>query len=598
MSRKSPGRESRLAGGLALALLTAAIVGGVTAPAQAADGHPTITVTDHADSSVHGGTLADLGSSPAHNFDVNVAGLTCATTDGGFAANPQLGMFLVTPQITSAADLDPDNSATSLAQLHALTINGLQGTVNPATGVPNSGIQGLFPSSGWSTPDGGIFGTQYANLSDAWSTNPAQANVTITAGTYSLGVACIKDTFEPERDADSHLLVAWTSITFDSDGNWSVGEVVPPAGAVDTSTALTATVDGATATTANLVATVAAASGSPAGSVDFFDNITGTPTKLNPSAVTLSGGTASFSATGLAAGAHSFTAVFTPADTEAFNSSTSSAQSLTIVTPKTSTKLELSGTAGASSLTLTAKLETSDGTAITDGTGTVSFTQTDGSLSKTGVAVDTTTSTAVTTFTDLLPGQTYTFTATYLAGTAEGYSDSAATASMPVKLPDAKTDGTIVGNPATLDPGSKYTITFPAGTFGDGDDVTVVLHSDPVTLDPATADAADGSLSYDFTVPTDLEASSSHVIVFTDTTDPTVAAQSVAFIVTAAAEGNSPTGSIITDWMNTTASTPQGMAGLIGTTVLLIAAALGGFGLWFVRRRRSTAQAAAPATEE
>lgn len=70
---------------------------------------------------------------------------------------------------------------------------------------------------------------------------------------------------------------------------------------------------------------------------------------------------------------------------------------------------------------------------------------------------------------------------------------------------------------SAVEPGGTYQVDLPAGTFTAGGKVEVVLRSDPVTMPEGTA-AADGSLSYKLTLPTDLEAGQ-HTLTFTDATD-------------------------------------------------------------------------------
>jgi ABC-type phosphate transport system substrate-binding protein len=96
--------------------------------------------------------------------------------------------------------------------------------------------------------------------------------------------------------------------------------------AVATTTALAASNSNpASGEQITLTATVTATSGSPAGSVEFFDN----GTSLGAS-VPLSGGTATKPFSSTVAGPHSLTATFTPTDPTAFALSTSSATTVTV----------------------------------------------------------------------------------------------------------------------------------------------------------------------------------------------------------------------------------------------------------------------------
>jgi hypothetical protein len=86
-------------------------------------------------------------------------------------------------------------------------------------------------------------------------------------------------------------------------------------------------------------------------------------------------------------------------------------------------------------------------------------------------------------------------------------------------------DGALLGDDPVLTPGQ--TVTIVADGFEPDEEVSATLHSTPVTLDPATADA-DGAVAYVLVVPTDT-AEGEHSLVLAGA-DETV---TVAFSVTA-----------------------------------------------------------------
>jgi hypothetical protein len=104
--------------------------------------------------------------------------------------------------------------------------------------------------------------------------------------------------------------------------NWPVEQAPVVQPAVATSTALAAPAAATVGTSVPLSATVSPAGA--VGSVGFFDGATSLAT------VPVASGTASTSATFSAPGAHSITAVFTPADPSAFVASTSAAATVTV----------------------------------------------------------------------------------------------------------------------------------------------------------------------------------------------------------------------------------------------------------------------------
>lgn len=155
----------------------------------------------------------------------------------------------------------------------------------------------------------------------------------------------------------------------------------------------------------------------------------------------------------------------------------------------------------------------------------------------------------------------------------------------------------------TVTPGTAYDVSFGAGTFGDGDSLDVVLHSDPVDLGTVEA-GSDGSL--DFTLTADatsgLAAGSSHELVFTDGTT-SADSQTISFTVAGSSPGSTGTdpstgtsdpgttgsndpSTFLTDSTRWATGTPQGLTALLSAIVLAIGAGAAGWG-WYWRRRRA-----------
>lgn len=227
--------------------------------------------------------------------------------------------------------------------------------------------------------------------------------------------------------------------------------------------------------------------------------------------------------------------------------------------------------------------------------GTVTFS--DGSTvlnDSAPAAVDGTTGKATLTATATqLPVGTHSITATFAPTDATLFAASTSAAQSVVvaagqDAPPPAQNGALTDG-GTVQPGTDYDVSFPGGTFGDGDTVNVVLNPDAVTLPDGTA-GTDGSLDYTFSAPSDLVAGDTHTLVFTDASDATKT-QTIAFTVAAAADdtsnppGNNDPSSLLTDSTAWATQTPQGIAALIGLIVLAVGAAVAGWWVFVWRRR-------------
>jgi primary-amine oxidase len=97
---------------------------------------------------------------------------------------------------------------------------------------------------------------------------------------------------------------------------------------------------------------------------------------------------------------------------------------------------------------------------------------------------------------------------------AVAYTITAATSTTPTLLGP---DGSTLSSDPTLTMGE--TITVQASGFTAGESVSAVVHSTPETLTPATASST-GTISYAFTVPSDL-LTGAHTLVLTGATSQT-----------------------------------------------------------------------------
>ena len=257
----------------------------------------------------------------------------------GVAAAMATGL-LVVAQSASAADVPPgQGSAPGHLQLQPKTGNASSDTgdltSNPAatwsTDVP---CPAEFPDRASvaivTTDGGGNFHTASDTITLSGSTPPS-GSLNDTMGTfvrtdglvagqiYEVVVRCLNAaTFAAAAVQSTYIQIA-------ADGNsWTV--VSPGSNnPVSTTTALTAPDHAQQHADVALTATVTAASGSPAGSVDFLDGASSLGT-----ATVGADGKATATVNSLAVGSHQITAKFTPNDPNAFDSSTSDPVTVTI----------------------------------------------------------------------------------------------------------------------------------------------------------------------------------------------------------------------------------------------------------------------------
>ena len=180
------------------------------------------------------------------------------------------------------------------------------------------------------TPDGSNF-NPVGNANPDVKTAPFSSNIDFAMGLYvDFGITLpniwyewVVDCQDPNLnpDLEQSMWVKWNA-----DGSWTSTQTAPSDTAVATTTSLAASnANPASGEEITLTATVTAASGSPAGSVGFFDN----GVSLG-AAVPLSGGTATMPFSSTVAGPHSLTATFTPTDPAAFSPSTSTPVTVTV----------------------------------------------------------------------------------------------------------------------------------------------------------------------------------------------------------------------------------------------------------------------------
>ncbi|CAD5990663.1 Ig-like domain repeat protein [Agreia sp. COWG] len=525
------------------ALLAVGIVDwSATASASAAEPLPSISVVDATGAST--GALADLSATGQGKYTLSTS-LVCPAE----ATNFELA-------IVEGVKTAPDQffSPQNIANYRYSTF---------ADRPLSSG--GLVPAT-----------DQFAGAADTWwdsSVGTMMDLSTLKPGEYSLSVTCTTVGATMSWNSETRLVTqAWTPLTI-TETSWSVPAAVAPA--AETTTSLSATKSATDEAAADLVATVVATSGTPSGSVQFFDGATavGSP-------VTVSGsGGASLTASGLTGGEHSFTASFSATDPALFAGSTSAPALVTVVgSTKAQTSVTLTGSASGTDANLVATVS-SAGAPLTAAAGRVEFS--DGEGAKVSDAAVNAAGVATVTIAGLTQGASYKYTATYVATSGENYLTSAASSAITVDVARANETPLLTAGGVVV-PGQKYRVVSPAATFVAGETVRGEIHSTPILLTETSAARQDGSVEFVFTAPSELVAGSSHELVLTGAAG---AEYTVAFSVKAADSAvvpastlkpgtNSPVG-FATDWVGRVAQAPQGMtglfAGLIGLAALLVA---------------------------
>jgi len=398
-------------------------------------------------------------------------------------------------QVNSELGYVPHNLT---AKPTATTIDGVSGTATfggPATltatlnSATGTGLGGKVVSF---TLDGGFAGT---------------------AVTDSSGLATL--TGVPQTDSpgtDSSAIVA--SFAGDSTNllSQNSGDLVVTQSS--TTTTLTSSANpsasGASVTFTAVVAAISPGTGTPTGTVNFFDSTSATPTTPIGTGTLDSTGTATFSTSTLTVGTHPITAVYV-GDTN-FTTSTSSVLSQ-VVNQATTTTLTSSGTPSASgaSVTFTATVAPSSGTVTP--TGTVTFmdgTTTLGTetLNSSGVATFNTSTT-----TPLAVG-THSITAVYAGAT--GFASSTSSALPQVVVSQAST--TALASSATTSV-SGQSVTFTATVTPSAATGTVSFYDGTSTTPLATETLSSGVATY----PTSSLAVGTHSITAVYSGDTTYA---------------------------------------------------------------------------
>ncbi len=236
--------------------------------------------------------------------------------------------------------------------------------------------------------------------------------------------------------------------------------------------------------TVTFTASVTSSSGTPTGTVNFYDGLT------SIGSATLSSGSAAISVSSLAAGSHSITAAYQGSST--FAPSTSAALTQVVNGVATATTLASSPNPSVSgqSVTFTAAVTSSSGTP----TGTVVFTDT--STSTTLGSASLVSGTASISISSLTTG-THAITAAY-----QGSGNFAPSTSIPLsQTVNAATTATSLTS--SLNPaGTNQTVTFTAtvtSQFGGAATGTATFYSGSQTLGTATLSSNRATLSTSFT---------------------------------------------------------------------------------------------------
>jgi len=344
-------------------------------------------------------------------------------------------------------------------------------------------------------------GTALSNVQTEWGAHPAEAR------TFSYGLFCGDGLMHAVAGEDGKAIVAFGTLSVDTSSNWTFS--VPKKASTTT---LAATNNGDYA--AKLTATVPS---DATGKVEFFEGAT----SLGQVDIG-SGGTAELSLTGLSVGTHTYTAKYL--GDAAYNESPLSAEQ----------SVEIAFVKLASSVALAAELDDETAavlTATVSGTGPapsgeVEFFQDGSSIGTAPI----TAGVATKPVSGLASGTEFAFTASYAGDTT--YNASSTSAAQKLRTPVAPVE---IEDGDKLTPGARYFVEVPAGTFEDGETITGVVNSDPITLTETAVAASDGSAVFTFTLPSALASSTEaeHTLVLTGGTSGET--YTLAFTITPAA---------------------------------------------------------------
>ena len=385
-------------------------------------------------------------------------------------------------------------------------------TANPASPT-TSGTSVVFTATVTPSAAGSVqFKDGTTNLGDPVQVTTGTTSATassVATTTLATGAHPITAVFTPN---DSNAFGPSTSTTLSYTVN-AAGTPLP------TSIAVTSNVTSPTTTGTAVTFTATVTPNTAVGTVQFMN---GTATMGSPVGVS-SSGTATYATSFGAANTYVVTAVFTPTSASAFTTSTSAALNYVVTgATVTSTALAVSPTTSAAagaSVQLTATVTPS--TAV----GNVTFY--DGSTSLATVTL--TSGSAVLSTTTLAVATDHSFVAIFTPTNStatdptafKGSQSAAVTYTITAANTSTTTltgpDGSTLSSDPTLTAGEVVTV--QADGFTSGETVSAVVHSTPETLTPATASST-GTITYAFTVPTDLLAGA-HSLVLTGATSQT-----------------------------------------------------------------------------
>ncbi|MCU1458201.1 MAG: hypothetical protein JWL73_2293 [Actinomycetia bacterium] len=439
-------------------------------------------------------------------------------------------------------------------------------------------IQGSTTTSLASDPNPSLFGQTVTLTATVAPVDPAagvaSASVEFFDGATSLGTGTLASGVATVSTSGLSVGTHALTAVYAGDGNFTTSTSAGVDQVVDTAGTTTAVVSSQSPSTFSnsvtftaTVSPLAPATGTPAGTVEFFDGTTslGAP-------VTLTGGSAGLDVSSLTGGSHPITAKFVSADAATFGDSTSDPLTQSVNTADTDTGLAASPTSPVhgQSVTFTANVVSFATTSGVVPTGTVQF-KVDGTDLGTPVALDGT-GHATSVATSALPTGGHTVTAAY-AGDSNYTPSTSGDLSLQVSEAVSATVVSASVNPSVFGQGVTFSATVtavapgvgtPTGTvqfFVDG-----VTSGAPLTLDGSgTATGAalsnlsvgDHSIQAVYSGDVDFMPSSENLVqhvtqgssatAVSSSPNPSVVGQSVTVTATVTASGDAagtPTGSV------------------------------------------------------